>query len=105
MRFLSLRSNYFRGSLPLQICYLKSIQLLDLSLNNLSGEIPTCIKNFSSMAQMTSLRDYQGHYYLVNNNFTSGDYSYDLNAILMWKGSKQMFTHMGLSLLKSIDLS
>ncbi|XP_022632101.1 LRR receptor-like serine/threonine-protein kinase GSO2 [Vigna radiata var. radiata] len=91
LQFLSLRSNYFRGSLPLQICYLKSIQLLDLSQNNLSGEIPTCIKNFSSMAQMTSSRDYQRHYYL--------------NAILMWKGSEQMFTDMGLSLLKSIDLS
>ncbi|BAU03450.1 hypothetical protein VIGAN_UM108000 [Vigna angularis var. angularis] len=107
LQFLSLRSNYFRGSLPLQICYLKSIQLLDLSQNNLSGEIPTCIKNFSSMAQMTSLRDYQSHYYLVNTSFSSiaGDYSYDLNAILMWKGSEQMFTDMGLSLLKSIDLS
>ncbi|XP_052723836.1 receptor-like protein EIX2 [Vigna angularis] len=105
LQFLSLRSNYFRGSLPLQICYLKSIQLLDLSQNNLSGEIPTCIKNFSSMAQMTSLRDYQSHYYLVNTSFSSGDYSYDLNAILMWKGSEQMFTDMGLSLLKSIDFS
>ncbi|WVZ14847.1 hypothetical protein V8G54_012413 [Vigna mungo] len=104
LQFLSLRSNYFRGSLPLQICYLKSIHLLDLSQNNLSGEIPKCIKNFSSMAQMTSLRDYRGNQYSVNTSYP-GNYSYDLNAILMWKGSEQMFTDRGLSLLKSIDLS
>ncbi|WVZ13937.1 hypothetical protein V8G54_011503 [Vigna mungo] len=105
LQFLSLRSNYFRGSLPLQICYLKSIKLLDISQNNLSGEIPTCIKNFSSMAQSTSLRDYRGHQYSVNTTYAGGNYSYDLNAILMWKGSEQMFTDMGLSLLNSIDLS
>jgi len=105
LQFLSLRSNYFYGSLPLQICYLKRIQLLDLSLNNLSGQIPTCIQNFSSMAQMTSLRYYQSHHYLINTSFTKGNYSYNLNAFLMWKGSEQMFTNIGLSLLKSIDLS
>ncbi|WVZ15263.1 hypothetical protein V8G54_012829 [Vigna mungo] len=105
LQFLSLRGNYFRGSLPLQICYLKSIQLLDLSQNNLSGEIPNCIKNFSSMAQTTSLRDYRGHQYLVITYYTSDNYLHHLNAILMWKGSKQMFTNIGLSLLKSIDLS
>ncbi|XP_052723678.1 receptor-like protein EIX1 [Vigna angularis] len=41
----------------------------------------------------------------ISSNNLQGDYSYDLNAILMWKGSEQMFTDMGLSLLKSIDLS
>ncbi|XP_052723703.1 receptor-like protein EIX2 [Vigna angularis] len=106
LQFLSLRSNYFRGSLPLQICYLKSIQLLDLSQNNLSGQIPKCIKNFFSMAQLTSLRDYyEGHQYLVNTSATKSNFSYDLNAFLMWKGSEQMFTNSGLSLLNSIDLS
>jgi len=103
LQFLSLGSNYFNGSLPLQICYLKSIQLLDLSLNNLSGQIPKCIKNFSSMTQVT--RDYQGHWYLANTSYIKGNVSYNLNAFVMWKGSKQMFTNTGLSLLKSIDLS
>ncbi|KAG2384690.1 uncharacterized protein HKW66_Vig0117820 [Vigna angularis] len=105
LQFLSLKSNYFSGNLPLQICYLKNIQLLDLSLNNLSGRIPKCIKNFSSMTQMTSLRDYQGHQYLVNTSAIMGYFSYNLNAILMWKGSEQIFTNRGLSLLNSIDLS
>lgn len=34
LEILSLGSNHFNGSLPLQICYLRSIQLLDLSMNN-----------------------------------------------------------------------
>ncbi|WVZ14209.1 hypothetical protein V8G54_011775 [Vigna mungo] len=105
LQFLSLRRNYLNGSLPLQICYLKGIQLLDLSLNNLSGQIPKCIKNLSSMAQMTSLRDYQRHQYLINTSYMTGNYSYNLNTFLMWKGSEQMFKNVGLSLLKSIDLS
>ncbi|WVZ14845.1 hypothetical protein V8G54_012411 [Vigna mungo] len=106
LQFLSLRNNYISGNLPLQVCYLRRIQLLDLSLNNLSGEIPKCVQNFSSMVQMSSLRDYyQGHQYSVNINSINGENSYDLNAILMWKGSEQMFTDMALSLLKSIDLS
>jgi len=104
LQVLSMGNNYFYGCLPLQICYLKSIHILDLSLNNLSGQIPKCIKNFSSMAQKASLRD-QGHWYFVNTSYSIGTTSYNLNAFLMWKGLKQMFTNDGLSLLKSIDLS
>jgi len=105
LQFLLMGSNHFYGSFPLQICYLKSIQLLDFSLNNLFGQIPRCIKNFSSMAQMTYLRDYQGLWYSVNNSYSRGIQSFNLNAFLMWKGFEQVFTNGGLSLLKSIDLS
>jgi Leucine-rich repeat (LRR) protein len=48
---LSLRFNYLYGNLPSNICYLKKLHVLDLSLNNLSGGIPTCVNNFTSMAQ------------------------------------------------------
>ncbi|RZB61530.1 Receptor-like protein EIX2 [Glycine soja] len=105
LQFLSLGRNNFHGSLPLQICYLSDIQLLDVSLNSMSGQIPKCIKNFTSMTQKTSSRDYQGHSYHVNIIGLSGSHTYDLNAILMWKGSEQMFKNNVLLLLKSIDLS
>ncbi|KAL2967136.1 hypothetical protein AAZX31_16G158800 [Glycine max] len=105
LQFLSLGRNNFHGSLPLQICYLSDIQLLDVSLNSMSGQIPKCIKNFTSMTQKTSSRDYQGHSYLVNTIGTFGNHTYDLNALLMWKGSEQMFKNNVLLLLKSIDLS
>ncbi|KAL5173640.1 Receptor-like protein EIX2 [Glycine soja] len=105
LQFLSLGRNNFHGSLPLQICYLSDIQLLDVSLNSMSGQIPKCIKNFTSMTQKTSSRDYQGHSYLVNTMGISLNSTYDLNALLMWKGSEQMFKNNVLLLLKSIDLS
>ncbi|KAL2967128.1 hypothetical protein AAZX31_16G158100 [Glycine max] len=105
LQFLILGRNNFHGSLPLQICYLSDIQLLDLSLNNMSGQIPKCIKNFTSMTQKTSSRDYQGHSYLVKTSQFSAPQPYDLNALLTWKGSEQMFKNNVLLLLKSIDLS
>ncbi|XP_028207635.1 receptor-like protein EIX2 isoform X2 [Glycine soja] len=105
LQFLSLGRNNFHGSLPLQFCYLSDIQLLDVSLNSMSGQIPKCIKNFTSMTQKTSSRDYQGHSYLVNTMGISLNSTYDLNALLMWKGSEQMFKNNVLLLLKSIDLS
>ncbi|RZB61538.1 Receptor-like protein EIX2 [Glycine soja] len=105
LQFLILGRNNFHGSLPLQICYLSDIQLLDVSLNSMSGQIPKCIKNFTSMTQKTSSRYYQGHSYHVNTIRMSSNYTYDLNALLMWKGSEQMFKNNVLLLLKSIDLS
>ncbi|KAL2966417.1 hypothetical protein AAZX31_16G115900 [Glycine max] len=105
LQFLSLGRNNFHGSLPLKICYLSKIQLLDLSLNSMSGQIPKCIKNFTSMTQKTSSRDYQGHSYFVKLNYSSSPQPYDLNALLMWKGSEQIFKNNGLLLLKIIDLS
>ncbi|RZB61536.1 Receptor-like protein EIX2 [Glycine soja] len=102
LQFLSLGRNNFHGSLPLQFCYLSDIQLLDVSLNSMSGQIPKCIKNFTSMTQKTSS---QGHSYYVHTNHMIRNQTYDLNALLMWKGSEQMFKNNVLLLLKSIDLS
>ena len=104
LSYLSLGRYNFHGSLPLQICYLSGIQISDLSLNNMSGQIPKCIKNFTSMTQKTSSRDYQGHSYYVNTTYASINQTYDLNALLMWKGSEKMFKNNGLLLLKSIDI-
>ncbi|KAL5130981.1 Receptor-like protein EIX2 [Glycine soja] len=105
LQFLSLGRNNFHGSLPLKICYLSNIQVLDLSLNSMSGQIPKCIKIFTSMTQKTSSRDYQGHSYLFETHDMSGNRTYDLNALLMWKGSEQMFKNNVILLLKGIDLS
>ncbi|KHN09280.1 Receptor-like protein 12 [Glycine soja] len=106
LQFLSLGRNNFHGSLPLQICYLSGIQLLDLSINNMSGKIPKCIKKFTSMTRKTSSGDYyQLHSYQVNMTDKMVNLTYDLNALLMWKGSEQMFKTKVLLLVKSIDLS
>ncbi|XP_028208029.1 receptor-like protein EIX2 isoform X3 [Glycine soja] len=105
LQFLSLERNNFHGSLPLQICNLSNIQLLDLSINNMSGKIPKCIKKFTSMTRKTSSGDYQLHSYQVNTTYTRVNQTYDLNALLMWKGSERIFKTKVLLLVKSIDLS
>ncbi|KAK7315165.1 hypothetical protein VNO77_33698 [Canavalia gladiata] len=92
LEVLSLGRNHFFGSLPSQICYLKTIQVLDLSQNNLSGKIFRCFENFTSMAQKTSSSDYRGHWYSFKSIRLSGNFSYDLNAFLMWKEQGDSFS-------------
>ncbi|KOM55199.1 hypothetical protein LR48_Vigan10g109100 [Vigna angularis] len=102
LQILSLGKNHFFGSFPISICCLRNIQFLDLSLNNLSGKIPKCINNLTSMAQT---RYFASHFYGLKDGLSTTFVIYYLNAWLTWKGSKQMFTDEGLTLLKNIDLS
>ncbi|RVW64018.1 Receptor-like protein 12 [Vitis vinifera] len=53
-RVLVLHSNKFKGSIPLELCHLDSLQILDLGNNNLSGTIPRCFGNFSSMIKQSN---------------------------------------------------
>ncbi|MQL10531.1 hypothetical protein EI010_25290, partial [Escherichia coli] len=79
------------------------IHLLDLSGNNLSERIPTCIKNFTAMLEK-SIDLSQ----IVRGRLSStkGDYPniYEPNALLTWKGQEYLFKNPQF-LLKSIDLS
>ncbi|PQM33764.1 hypothetical protein Pyn_11755 [Prunus yedoensis var. nudiflora] len=49
LSILSLRNNSFTGSIPLQLCGLSTLRILDFSHNNLSGNIPHCIGNLSGL--------------------------------------------------------
>ncbi|CAL9025117.1 unnamed protein product [Prunus brigantina] len=49
LKILRLRSNSFTGSIPLQLCGLSTLHILDFSHNNLSGNIPHCIGNLSGL--------------------------------------------------------
>ncbi|KAF7844482.1 receptor-like protein EIX2 [Senna tora] len=100
LKVLSLRSNQFSGSLSLHLCNLTSIQFLDLSLNNLGGEILKCFKNLIAMAQ-ESFSIYPYNIYSIGVVYVK---EFDLNAFLMWKGVEQIFKNTRL-LLKGIDLS
>ncbi|KAJ0042372.1 hypothetical protein Pint_17595 [Pistacia integerrima] len=51
---LSLESNRFNGNIPFQLCRLANIQILDLSLNNISGSIPKCFNNFTALSKERS---------------------------------------------------
>ncbi|CAJ2629906.1 unnamed protein product [Trifolium pratense] len=99
---LSLRSNNFNRGLPSNLCYLRELQVFDLSLNSLSGGIPTCVNNFTSMAKnSTSLKD---HSYTINFPNGSITLPYDFDIFLFWKGVDRSFIGAD-KLLKSIDLS
>ena len=93
LQVLSLQRNHFFGSLPFELCHLQNIRLFDLSLNNLSGRIPKCVKNFTLMTQKD---DWVGASDGIENEFS---------AFLTWKSVEEVFNNNGLFLLKSIDLS
>ncbi|KAF3432439.1 hypothetical protein FNV43_RR27179 [Rhamnella rubrinervis] len=67
MRIISLRFNEFYGHLPDQLCALSSLQILDVSYNNLSSRIPRCFNNFSVMAQTSDYYTYGFSYNLSND--------------------------------------
>ncbi|PPR93889.1 hypothetical protein GOBAR_AA26783 [Gossypium barbadense] len=101
--FLSLRRNHFKGKMPRQLCGLKYVQILNLSLNNISGSLPSCFNNFTSMAQKLSLDQRIEH---VFRKFfvIPFDPKYVDEALLTWKGTKQRYEKI-LGLLLAIDLS
>jgi len=103
---LSLRSNNFNESLPSNICYLRELQVLDLSLNSLSGGIPTCVKNFTSMSRdtmnSTSLMDHSYTISTTDNMVIT--VSYEFYIFLTWKGVDRLYKNAD-KFLKSIDLS
>jgi hypothetical protein len=93
--------NNLNGSIPSNLCYLRKLQVLDLSLNNLSGGIPTCVMNFTAMTQDTvNSTSSKNHEYETS----SWVISYDFNSFLMWKGVDQPYKDADV-FLKSIDLS
>ncbi|CAL5209415.1 unnamed protein product [Lathyrus oleraceus] len=100
---LSLRFNNFYGNIPLNLCYLRKLRALDLSLNNLSGGIPTCVQNFTSIAQnfVNSTTSMEHWYSPGNGTFYT---KYVFNLFLTWKGVDRPYKNADV-FLKSIDLS
>ena len=97
---LNLRSNEFNGSISLNLCRLRKIQMLDLSSNNLSRTIPKCLKNLIAMAHKeSSIIAYNEMVYVFNIQL-----SYVDNTLVQWKGKESEYKNT-LWLFKSIDFS
>ncbi|XP_060667294.1 receptor-like protein EIX2 [Ziziphus jujuba] len=100
LRFLIAGFNEFHGHIPEQLCALNSLQILDLSNNNLFGPIPKCFNNFSIMA-IEKVEDTEFWY---NKTAQDGDYSYVEAALLLLKGEPIEYNKT-LALVIIIDLS
>ncbi|XP_044505283.1 receptor-like protein EIX2 [Mangifera indica] len=99
---LSLGSNRLNGNIPLQLCHLANIQILDISLNNISGSIPNCFNNFTTLSEERS--SHVAITYEYDNYWYGGVHKYIDSLWLTWKGSKYEYTYT-LGLVKSLDLS
>ncbi|XXG72722.1 hypothetical protein AAC387_Pa07g1757 [Persea americana] len=54
--FFLLSGNNVNGEIPLSICNSSSLQVLDLSRNNFSGNIPTCLGELSNSLKILNLQ-------------------------------------------------
>ncbi|XP_019151854.1 PREDICTED: receptor like protein 30-like [Ipomoea nil] len=95
-----LRSNKFYGELPLEFCHLKSLRILDLSNNNLSGVIPWCLKNLTAMINEEAIQD--GEFEMGYSFYAWG---FGESAIVTTKGQEYEYYTIILLLFASMDLS
>ncbi|KAI3769481.1 hypothetical protein L6452_00584 [Arctium lappa] len=71
MVYYDVSYNTLEGEIPPLICEVKSLQLLDLSSNNISGNLPLCFGNLSNSMLVLDLKrnNFQGP---MMNTFTQG---------------------------------
>ncbi|XP_034212923.1 receptor like protein 22-like [Prunus dulcis] len=70
--YFFISNNQFTGEIPLRICNLSSLQILDLSSNKLSGKIHQCIGNFSQSLSVLNLRNNKFHG-VIPDTFSEGN--------------------------------
>ncbi|KAK4571391.1 hypothetical protein RGQ29_029989 [Quercus rubra] len=102
--FLSLRSNMFNGSITLHLCWLKDLQILGLSLNDISGTIPQCLNNFIAMAQKRNYSFENSIPFSYYNGGTFGKLYFD-SVMVELKRNEYEYHGRNLGLLKIINLS
>uniref|UniRef100_A0A0A8Z640 Uncharacterized protein n=1 Tax=Arundo donax TaxID=35708 RepID=A0A0A8Z640_ARUDO len=103
LRILRLRSNMFRGSIPLQLLQLSHLQLLDLASNNLEGPIPCGLANLTSMIQPQTEFNMRSrvHHQILH---LEADFSYAGQVDVNWK--MQTYEFQGsIALMTGIDIS
>ncbi|GLU18804.1 hypothetical protein SLE2022_350850 [Rubroshorea leprosula] len=93
LKVLRLRKNLVSGYIPLELCSLSQLQILDLADNNLTGRIPPCFGKFPFMVNATKvIHDDSGYW----------DQTLLMEVV---KGRYLEYTRKPLRLEMSIDLS
>ncbi|CAL5210895.1 unnamed protein product [Lathyrus oleraceus] len=54
--FLSLSKNTIHGNIPISLCNAPNLQVLDISINNISGTIPSCLMTMTQTLVVLNLR-------------------------------------------------
>jgi len=54
--FLSLSNNTLHGTIPLSLCNASNLQVLDISINNISGTIPSCLMTITQTLVVLNLK-------------------------------------------------
>ncbi|GKV48975.1 hypothetical protein SLEP1_g55747 [Rubroshorea leprosula] len=94
LKVLRLRKNLVSGYIPLELCSLSQMQILDLADNNLIGRIPPCFGKFPIMVNATQLI-----YDIVS------EYWYEAPLMEVVKGRYLEYKRKTLRLEINIDLS
>ncbi|GKV50223.1 hypothetical protein SLEP1_g56935 [Rubroshorea leprosula] len=94
LKVLRLRKNLVSGYIPLELCSLSHLQILDLANNNMTGRIPPCFGKFPIMVNATQLF-----------NKVIEKYWYRSHLMVVVKGRNLEYTRKPLRLESSIDLS
>ncbi|XP_057458688.1 receptor-like protein EIX2 [Lotus japonicus] len=101
---LSLRANKLEGRLPESLCNLPFLQVLDISRNNITGEISQCLNHIISLSNIQFPRKRISQYLPLFTLESIGTGSFDEKATLAWKGEDREYGK-NLGLMTIIDLS
>ncbi|KEH16826.1 LRR receptor-like kinase [Medicago truncatula] len=103
---LRLRANKFQGNIPTSMCNLSFLQVLDLSTNNITGQIPQCFSHIIALSNLMFPRkrfDHSSYTFSIEGEMYEIG-SFKDKAILAWKGSNREYGK-NLGLMTIIDLS
>ncbi|MBA0854361.1 hypothetical protein Goshw_029475, partial [Gossypium schwendimanii] len=78
---LRLRSNEFHGNIPSTLCLLLFLQVLDLSLNNTSGVIPSCLNKLTVMTYL-----WEGSFDITDDD----NFIFSFNDHLKWRNPSRI---------------
>jgi EIX receptor 1/2 len=105
---LRMRANKFQGIIPTSMCNLSFLQVLDLSINNITGEIPQCFSHNIALSNLMFPRksfDYSSFVIsFEGEQYEIGSFKDNAILILAWKGSYREY-EKNLGLMTIIDLS
>ncbi|MFQ6664175.1 hypothetical protein Gotur_031365, partial [Gossypium turneri] len=92
-------NNHFEGGIPVQLCKLNRLRLIDVSNNNLSSTIPPCLMN--------TISNNSSHAYYSNYDYNGyiGSFSADVPIEVTMKTISYFYKGKVLTYLSGIDLS